>query len=152
MKRIFILLSVLYLSLLISCDSNKSDPIVLPTPVINSLSAKINGAQVLFNVTSITKEIYPDYTDLVLTITKSNDATKRIVFNLEQLQTGVNACYYFLYTQGDVNYALEIDNSFSTNLTTSTDHTIKGTFTGRLFTEDQSAFIDITEGAFNITY
>jgi len=152
MKQIIFLLSVLYFPLLISCSSDKSNPIVLPPAAINSLSAKVNGAEVLFNVASVVKETHPDYTDLIVTMTKSTDATKKIVFNLEQLQTGVDACYYFVYTQDDINYALEVNNSFVANLTTNTEHNIKGTFTGRLYTDDQSGYVDITEGAFNITY
>jgi hypothetical protein len=68
------------------------------------------------------------------------------------MQTGEDSCYYFLYAQDNINYALEVANSFSTNVTTSTEHNIVGTFTGRLYTEDQSSFIDITDGVFNITY
>jgi 6-pyruvoyl-tetrahydropterin synthase len=75
--------------------------------------------------------------DLIVTVTKSTDATKSFVFHLEQMQTGEDSCYYFLYAQDNINYALEVANSFSTNVTTSTEHNIVGTFTGRLYTEDQ---------------
>ena len=152
MKRNFLLLSVLYLSFLTSCDSDKSNDTVLPTTTITTFSAKINGTDVDFNVGTVIKETQPDYTDLIVTVTKSTDATKSFVFHLEQMQTGEDSCYYFLYAQDNVNYALEVANSFSTNVTTSTEHNIVGTFTGRLYDEDQSSFIDITDGVFNITY
>ena len=152
MKRFLLLLSVLHFSFLSSCDSDKSNEAVLPTATITTFSAKINGADVDFNVVAVVKETNPDYTDLIVTVTKSTDATKSFVFNLEQMQTGEDSCYYFLYAQDNVNYALEVANSFSTNVTTNTEHNIIGTFTGRLYTEDQLSSIDITEGIFNITY
>ncbi len=152
MKRFLLLLSVLYFSFLTSCDSDKSNEAVLPTATIPTFSAKINGADVDFNVAAIVKETNPDYTDLIVTASKSTDTSKSIVFHLEQMQVGEDSCYYFLYRQDDVNYDLEVTNSFLTNVTTSTEHNIVGTFTGRLYTEDQSSFIDITDGVFNITY
>jgi hypothetical protein len=152
MKRIFLLLSLLYFSFLTSCESDKSNDTVLPTTTITTFNAKINGTDVDFNVAAIVKETNSDYTDLIVTVSKSSDMSKSFVFHLEQMQVGENSCYYFLYRQDEVNYDLEVTNSFSTNVTTNTEHNIVGTFTGRIYTEDQSSFIDITDGVFNITY
>lgn len=148
MRKLFIFFIAITLTSLSSCD-NKDNKVVP-----SSLKAVINGVEVSFDTFKVEKEVVPNdgnpYTDLVVTATKSSDATKRIYFKLGYLETGAETCYYFYYKDGDIYY---IDNnSFSKEITTNTPSNLKGTFTGTLKDADSPATVSIVNGNFDINY
>jgi len=150
MRKLFIFFIAITLTSLSSCD-NKDNKVAN-----SSLKTVINGVEVSFDTFKVEKEVVPNdgnpYTDLVVTATKSSDATKRIYFRLGYLETGADTCYYFYYKDGDIYYNTEIDDSFSIDIAANTTTNLKGTFTGTLKDELSPASISIVNGSFDITH
>jgi hypothetical protein len=146
---IFVFIGIVALS---SCNKDDNTPTPQPT---NSLVAKVDGVSVAFDQVTVTKDVQPDYVDLFVTAHISGDNTKTITFNLTQLAMGTDACYYFLYSREDVNFAWDSEtggNSFVVNVTENTSTKIKGTFSGTLPNDDVSSAIAISNGTFDIAY
>ncbi|PWA07324.1 hypothetical protein DB895_00965 [Flavobacterium psychrotolerans] len=147
-------ITAIALTSLSSCskDDSKNNP-AQPT---NFLTAIINGVTLNFDTLKVVKEVVPNdgdpYTDLIVTATKSDDHSKSIIFNLQHLQVGTETCYYFDYTDGDINYDSAIGNSFEVNITVNTPNKLKGNITGRLSDSSNTNSIVIPSGSFDITY
>lgn len=154
MKNLYIFFTVITLITLSSCDSKNDTTPVQPT---SSLKATINGVEVIFDTFKVVKNPGVDdagnpYTDLVVTVTKSTDATKKVTFNLAYLETGTEACYYFSYLDGDIDHDTEIADSFAINISGNTATNLKGTFNGTLTNSDNTSSVVIPNGTFDITY
>lgn len=152
MKNFMLLFVFIGIVALSSCNKDDNTSILQPT---NSLVAKVDGVSITFDQVSVVKETYTDYVDLVITATTSGDTPKTIIFNVTQLVTGTDACYYFAYNQESVFYSWGSEtggNSFEVNVAENTTSKIKGTFSGTLPNVDLTGAIAITNGTFDISY
>lgn len=155
MKRLFIFFIAIAATSFSSCSKNnaaESAPVV-PTSFLKAL---INGVNVEFNNVKVVKQVVPNegqpYTDLIVTATTKDDNAKSITFNLEYLQLGTETCYYFDYTNGDLDYNSRPENSFVVNITSNTTNNLKGTFIGKLYDASNTEFVTIPNGSFDITF
>lgn len=155
MKRLFIFFIAIAATSFSSCTKNnaaESEPIV-PT---STLKALINGTNVDFSNVTVVKQVISNegfpYTDLIVTATAKDDSTKTISFNLEYLQLGTETCYYFNYTNGNLDYFSRPENSFIVNITSNTTNNIKGTFSGKLYDSSNTEFVTIPDGSFDIIF
>jgi len=165
MKKIVAFFIVIFSVVFFSYDSGNNPA---DTKII-ALRANINGVPLYFDTVKIEKENIvptngnPPYTDLIATLTISNDATKRIIIRLADKEIGTETCYYFAYT-GDIDpsdpddvgtdyqYVRRFDrDKFSIDITENSENNLKGTFSGRLL-NFKSESILVSEGSFDIKY
>ncbi len=152
MKNFMFLFVFIGIATLSSCNKDDNNPSPQTT---SSLVAKIDGVSIPFDQVTVAKDVQPDYVDLLITAHPSGDNTKTITFNITQLATGTDACYYFVYSREDTNYAWDSEtggNSFVVNVTENTTTKIKGTFSGTLPNDDLTSAIAFSNGTFDITY
>ncbi len=152
MKKIsylFLLVGILVLS---SCNNDNDNSTPQNT---NSFVAKIDGVSVSFDQVTVAKDVQTDYIDLLVTAKVTGDDSKTITFNLTQLVTGIDACYYFAYIRDATNYTWDSEtggNSFVMTVTENTTTRIKGTFSGTLPNDDVTSAIAISNATFDINY
>ena len=149
----------------LSCDSSNN-----PADVkVIVLKANINGVPLYFDTVKVSKENVvptngnPPYTDLVVTLTISGDATKRVIIRLADKEIGTETCYYFVYTGDldprdpddigtDYQYVRRFDrDKFSIDITENSENTLKGVFSGRLLNFNSEPIL-VSEGSFDIKY
>jgi hypothetical protein len=144
MKNITTLLIVfILLHSLISCSSDDDKS-------TTGISAKINGASKTFINTTVTEQVYEDYSDFVVLANQSDDASKSLSISLGKNSTGPNSVFFIQYRDGDMFYQAS-GNAVSTNITESTDTKIKGTFSGVL-TNGTETTVTITNGIVDINH
>lgn len=155
MKHLFIYFIAIAATSFSSCSKNnaaESDTVV-PTSFLKAL---INGVEVEFTNVKVVKQVVSDqgepYTDLIVTATAKNDSNKTINFNLEYLQLGTETCYYFNYTNGNLDFFSRPENSLVVNITTNTTNNLKGTFIGKLYDASNTEFVTIPNGSFDIIF
>ena len=155
MKKI--IYSLFAMLILASCSSDDDNtPLVIANPgPENTLKATIDGTQYIFNSFVVETVTYTEpgnsYVDLHVTAKILGDDSKTIEFDLEKNVAGPESLYYFKYLSGDSEYNNDSGN-FNTNLTSSTDNNIAGTFSGSLSNFDNSETLTFTSGSFNINY
>ena len=155
MKKLFIFFITVITLTISSCDSKDDNTIV---PPIKTLKATIDGNELIFDTFKVDKIEDKDeegnpYTDLIVTATKTSDASKVIVFNFEYLETGDKTCYFFSYNDGEKVFVYNLENkSFVINISENVVNKIKGTFTGTIPEEDGISTILISNGSFEINY
>ena len=105
----------------------------------------------------------PRYTDLVVTLKISGDATKRVISRHADKEIGTETCYYFVYTGDldprdpddigtDYQYVRRFDrDKFSIDITENSENTLKGVFSGRLLNFNSEPIL-VSEGSFDIKY
>ena len=145
MKKLLSIIIVIISATFLSCDSNNpSDSKVIYLKTI------ANGIPLHFDTFKIEKNnaIPTDggtpYTDLIVTLTNSNDKTKKILLQLAEGEIGTESCYYFVYnndidpndldqTATDYQYTRRYDrDKFTINITENSNNSLKGTFSGTL--------------------
>lgn len=165
MKKILVFLTLVIVSVFLSCDSDNNPA---DTKII-ALKTIIDGVPLDFDTAKVEKQyIVPTnggtpYTDLKVTLTISNDKTKKIIIQLADQQTGTESCYYFVYTGDldpsdpddigtDYQYVRRFDrDKFSIDITENTPNTLKGTFSGTLLNYKLESIL-IPDGSFDIKY
>lgn len=152
MKKIFVLLTLFTFAFLSSCDSNDGDDSQPAAP----LKATINGTEVVFDIVKVEKTDYPDdgYSDIQITATKSSDASKTIILELEYEATGTETCFEFQYIDGDNYYIINPreNNSLIVNITENVAKKVKGSFSGTVSQDGGSGSIVVPNGSFDIAY
>jgi hypothetical protein len=165
MKKILSFIIILASVTFLSCDSSNN-----PADVkVIVLKANINGVPLYFDTVKVSKENVvptngnPPYTDLVVTLTISGDATKRVIIRLADKEIGTETCYYFVYTGDldprdpddigtDYQYVRRFDrDKFSIDITENSENTLKGVFSGRLLNFNSEPIL-VSEGSFDIKY
>ena len=165
MKKILSFIIILASVTFLSCDSSNN-----PADVkVIVLKANINGVPLYFDTVKVSKENVvptngnPPYTDLVVTLTISGDATKRVIIRLADKEIGIETCYYFVYTGDldprdpddigtDYQYVRRFDrDKFSIDITENSENTLKGVFSGRLLNFNSEPIL-VSEGSFDIKY
>ncbi len=154
MKKFNFLLLTIGFLLISSCSSDKSDPTPDNPAPTNIVTSKINGVDVTFDKVTVVKETYTDYVDLIVTATNTADATKKMVFNIEQNTLEAGACYFWTYTNDNLDYEWNstAGATFTVMPTTNTTSVLKGTFSGVLTVSGVSQSVTITNGSFSVTY
>jgi len=165
MKKILSFIIILASVTFLPCDSSNN-----PADVkVIVLKANINGVPLYFDTVKVSKENVvptngnPPYTDLVVTLTISGDATKRVIIRLADKEIGTETCYYFVYTGDldprdpddigtDYQYVRRFDrDKFSIDITENSENTLKGVFSGRLLNFNSEPIL-VSEGSFDIKY
>ena len=165
MKKMLSFIIILASVTFLSCDSSNN-----PADVkVIVLKANINGVPLYFDTVKVSKENVvptngnPPYTDLVVTLTISGDATKRVIIRLADKEIGTETCYYFVYTGDldprdpddigtDYQYVRRFDrDKFSIDITENSENTLKGVFSGRLLNFNSEPIL-VSEGSFDIKY
>ena len=165
MKKILSFIIILASVTFLSCDSSNN-----PADVkVIVLKANINGVPLYFDTVKVSKENVvptngnPPYTDLVVTLTISGDATKRVIIRLADKEIGTETCYYFVYTGDldprdpddigtDYQYVRRFDrDKFSIDITENSENTLKGVFSGKLLNFNSESIL-VSEGSFDIKY
>ena len=149
MKKIFLFLSVVSLTMLFSCTDDDGG-----STSNKIVKAKINNVEKTFSVISKVENTYTEddytWTDVKITAKQSDDATKFIEFIIEKGITGAEASWYFAYNEGEKTY--EKTASFATEVTESNNSGVKGTFSGTLQDTSSDDVLTITDGMFDIKY
>ncbi len=156
MKNLLCFLILTGTVLFSSCSSDNKSPNNPVTPVQSTLTAKVNGQDVVFDSPTVEKQNLTTeqgvpYTDLIVTANKKNDATAKIVFKLEHLTTGTGSCYYFLYQKDGSDYETGHGNVFNIDITSNTQKNIKGNFSGVL-ADYQGNTVTTANGIFDINF
>lgn len=125
-----------------SSDDDKSD--------VNFIRAKFNGVEQKFNLISIDKVDYENYSDIEVSATMSTDATKGLDINSEYGVTGEDIIWGVYYTEDGNFYEIDLAN-FNSNVTENSAGRYTGTFSGTLQDGDGGVMI-ITDGSFDIVY
>jgi hypothetical protein len=165
MKKILFLFIILSSVIFLSCDSSNNPADVKAI----ALKANINGVPLYFDTVKVKKENVvptngnPPYTDLIVTLTISDDATKRVIIRLADKEIGTETCYYFVYTGDldprnpnyigtDYQYVRRFDrDKFSIDITENSENTLKGVFSGKLLNFNSESIL-VSEGSFDIKY
>ena len=156
MKNLLFSFILIGSALFYSCSSNDDKPVIVTPPVQSSLTANVNGTDVVFDAPTVTKEFLttPEgvpYTDLIVTANKKNDASTKINFRLEHMTSGIETCYYFLYQMSASEFDIENGETFMVDVTENTANKIKGNFSGTLSTFDSNN-VTMTNGQFDVTF
>jgi hypothetical protein len=165
MKKILSFIIILASVIFLSCDSSNNPADVKAI----ALKANINGVPLYFDTVKVKKENVvptngnPPYTDLIVTLTISGDATKRVIIRLADKEIGTETCYYFVYTGDldprdpnyigtDYQYVRRFDrDKFSIDITENSENTLKGVFSGKLLNFNSEPIL-VSEGSFDIKY
>lgn len=133
--------------LLSGCSSDS------PSPKPSTVTAVIDGANVVFNTVHVDKEPFPDegYTDLVVTASVDNDPELILTFIVEEEAIGTEASWYFTYFLNET--AFPKLPGFETYVAENTGYHIKGTFSGQVQADVEPFEVaDIQNGTFDIYY
>lgn len=155
MKKLLLLIAVAATALSSGCgsDDNNSEPVITPT---NFIRSTVNGVDVNYDVMATTKESYTidgvDYTDLIVTASKSNDPSKSITFSSAYLESGTESVFYFELNHDELEYDTGNPHSFVITLSESTANNVKGTFAGTLSNFDNTNSAVVTNGTFDIKF
>ncbi|HLA57099.1 MAG TPA: hypothetical protein VK623_13420 [Flavobacterium sp.] len=148
MKKIFLLM--LFASgLMVSCSSDDN------SPKISTAKATIDGVEYTFNTFSVTQEQFTDethtYTDVTITASIDSNPDKIFTIIVEKGMTGPSASYYFAYFLDGT--AFPKTPSFATDVTTSKNNRVAGSFFGDVMADDGSGdVVTFSNGTFDIYF
>ena len=148
MKKTFLFLLATSLTLFLCACSNDGDS----GKPISNVSMKVGG--VVKNFSSITvKEVpYADYTDLIITARNNEDPTEFVTFGLGKGDIGPGSAWGFEYTLNGIYYSEELGgNGINSTIVINESNKLTGTFSGAV-TSSENVILELSQGAFDITY
>lgn len=152
MKKLFLFVSLSVLSLTFSSCSGDDDTATVNTAPGGTLTFKYDGVSKSFNTTVVDQDDEGNG-DIWLTVTASDGSPSNLVsFSLYQGDLGVNAVYPHTYQFRLAGDFFRAQESFSSVVTESDSHHIKGTFAGTIYLDSNGATHNITDGAFDVRY
>ena len=148
MKKIYLFILALFLTLfLVACTSDGQS-----NKPISNLTMKVGG--VVKNFTAITvKEVpYSDYTDLIITARNNENPTEYVTFGLGKGDIGIGHTWGFEYTLNGIYYSEALGgNGINSTVVINESNKLTGTFSGTV-TSSENIILELTQGAFSITY
>lgn len=146
MKIYFFYFFILSLSLLTSCssDSDKSD--------VNYIKAKINGADIKFNIISVDIEDFSTYKDIIISATMESDPTKSMVIASQYDVTGEGEIWRCTYYTNGFYYEIQNVDTFISNITKNSGGNYEATFSGNLINPTDNSVVALTNGTMKIKY
>lgn len=145
MKKKYLILTLFTLFLTISCTNSDGHD------SSKELSVKIDGTTKYFKDITVVEDVYPDYTDYILSAKQKDDETKLLTIMMEKGATGTESIYYIQYFDSNEYYEATLAN-LTTNITENSESKLIGTFSASLEDENASSTIQFTQGSFNINF
>jgi hypothetical protein len=118
-----------------------------------TVSFKVDGVQKTYNTVTINHESQTldgqTWEWYEITASQNGGSSELISFEVEKGVTGADALYSLDYVSDNTGYEMSwVD--FSTNVTTNTNHKLKGSFSGTVDDFETGTEKVITDGTFNI--
>jgi hypothetical protein len=148
MKKSYLFILVTFWMLFLSACSNDLDS----GKPISNLTMKVGGVVKNFNNITVKEVPYADYSDLIVTARNNENPTEFVTFGLGKGDVGPSNSWGFEYTLNGVFYSEDQGiNGVNSNLTTNESNKLIGTFSGAV-TSSENIILELSQGAFNITY
>lgn len=148
MKKSYLFILVTFWMLFLSACSNDHDS----GKPISNLTMKVGGVVKNFNNITVKEVPYADYSDLIITARNNENPTEFVTFGIGKGDIGPGNSWGFEYTLNGVFYSEDQGiNGINSNTITNESNKLTGTFSGAV-TSSENIILELSQGAFNITY
>ncbi len=155
MKTTYItsILFVIFCTTFSSCTKDEDPPFIYYHPTSTKITTIFEGEQeMVFDQAVVTREYYEGYTDIIIVATMKNDSRKSLRMEMTEYVTGIEACYYFAYNNGERDFDnTDYDYVFNVDVTRNSPGVVRGNFSGVLSDFDSNSK-EVRTGRFDIKY
>ena len=150
MKKVFLFVSVLVLTLSLNSCSNSDNG----SSIGGTVTVTIDGQAKTFNTIDVHQQVFhegttDELTELSISALIGTSSTEIITFNLEKGNLGTEAIYDFRYKNGNFYYY----GSYTNVTTNSTNRKLIGIFSGTASdSSEPPTSVVLSNGSFNIQY